>query len=70
MENRRLRQAADDLVGAGQHQVGSAAEGACREGVVEVEVGSPSFVYHERNVAGVSDVRELFDAGNGTEVCG
>ena len=68
VEDRRLGQAADDLVGAGEDEVGAAAKGALRQRRVEVEVGAPGLVDDQRDVARVGDFGELLDPSHGAEV--
>ncbi len=68
VEHRRLGQAADDLVGRGDDEVGAAAEGVRREVGVEVEVGAPGLVDDQRQVALVGDRGEAGEIGAGAEV--
>ena len=70
VQDRRLGQAADDLVGAGEDEVGAAAKRPGRQVLVEVEVGAPGLVDDQRDVAGVGDLGELLDPRDRPEVGG
>ena len=57
VEHRRLGQAADDLVGRGDDEVGAAAERVRGQVGVEVQVGAPGLVDDQRQAALVGDRR-------------
>ena len=68
VQHRRLGQAADDLVGRGDDEVGAAGERVWRQLGVEVQVGAPGLVDDQRHAALVGDLGQPGDVGAGAEV--
>ena len=68
VQHRRLGQAADDLVGRGDDEVGAAGERVGGQVGVEVQVRAPGLVDDERHAARVGDLGEGGDVGAGAEV--
>ena len=68
VEDRRLGEAADDLVGRGEHEVGPALERRGGQPRGEAQVRAPGLVHDERDAGGVSDLGERRDVGDGAEV--
>ncbi len=70
VEHRRLGEAADDLVGRGDDDVGAAGDRVGGEVGMEAQVRPPGLVDRERNAAGVGDLGEAGDIRAGAEVGG
>ncbi len=68
VEHRRLGQAADDLVGRGDDDVGAGAERVGGQVGVEAQVGAPGLVDGQRHAAPVGDLGEAGDVRAGAEV--
>ena len=68
MEHRRLGQAADDLVGRGDDEIGAGLQGARGQLVGEAKVGAPGLVDDQRDVARVGNLGQPGDVGAGAEV--
>ena len=68
VEDRRLGDRADDLVGRGEDDVGAALERRGRQRRGEVQVRAPGLVDDQRHVARVRDLGERGDVGDGAEV--
>ena len=68
VDDRRLGQAADDLVGRGDHQVGAGLERARRQLGREPQVRPPGLVHHQRHAVRVCDLGERRDVGARAEV--
>ena len=70
VEHRRLREAADDLVGRGDDQVGALAERVGGQIGVEAQVGAPGLVDGQRHAVAVGDRGQPGYVGAGAEVGG
>ena len=70
VEHRRLCEAADDLVGRGDDQVGALAERVGGQVGVEAQVGAPGLVDGQRHAVAVGDRGQPTYVGAGAEVGG
>ncbi len=68
VQHGRLGEAADDLVGARDHEVGAGREGVLGQLLVEGEVGAPGLVHDQRDAVLVGDLRQRTDVRHGPEV--
>ena len=68
VEDRRLGDRADDLVGRGEDDVGAALERAAGQRRGEAQVRAPGLVDDQRHAARVGDLGEPGDVGDGAEV--
>ena len=68
VEHRRLGEAADDLVGARDHEVRARRERVLGQLLVEGQMGAPRLVDDQGHIAGVGDLGEGPDVGDGAEV--
>ena len=68
VQHRRLRQAADDLVRARDHEVGAEREGVCRQLLVEGHMCAPCLVDDQRHAVCVCNLGERAHVGDSAEV--
>jgi len=68
VQDRGLREAAEQLVDRGEHQVCSALEGARRQLGGEAQVRAPGLVDDQRHTVGVRDLRQALHVRDGSEV--
>ena len=70
VEDRRLGEAAEQLVDRGQDQVRAALQGARRQKRREPQMGAPGLVDYQRQPSVVADLRQPADVGDRAEVGG
>ena len=68
VQHGRLREAADDLVRAGDHQVGARRQRVLGQLLVEGQVRAPRLVHDQRHAVAVRDRGQRAHVGHGAEV--